>query len=66
MKGGRAARRKGNVRRSGNGSGSKGEARLRREGSQKRARGVRGALLFDSGRAVAENTNGRIMKMVPV
>jgi len=30
-----------------------------------RSRGLRRALLFDSGRAAAENTNGRIMKMTP-
>ncbi|KYM94259.1 hypothetical protein ALC62_15120 [Cyphomyrmex costatus] len=32
---------------------------------EKRSRGLRRALLFDSGRAAAENTNGRIMKMTP-
>lgn len=31
--------------------------------NEKRSRGLRRALLFDSGRAAAENTNGRIMKM---
>lgn len=33
--------------------------------NEKRSRGLRRALLFDSGRAAAENTNGRIMKMTP-
>lgn len=48
------------------------EEERRREREEKRSgdgrgeevRGLRGALLFDSGRTVAENTNGRIMKMV--
>lgn len=34
------------------------------DGRGEEVRGLRGALLFDSGRTVAENTNGRIMKMV--
>lgn len=46
------------------GSAAKGK-RAKREGrARERARGLRGELLFDSGRTVAENTNGRIMKMV--
>jgi len=45
------------------GGGWGGEGRERDFENASRSRGLRRALLFDSGRAAAENTNGRIMKM---
>ena len=58
--------RNGDQRRRGNtGRGEKAELSSLSLSLSRLSRGLRGELLFDSGRTVAENTNGRIMKMVP-